>query len=122
MAAVLIIDDDTEHAELVGLLLRDAGHHVTTARSFDEALGDVMRSPPQIVLAGWNVPGGTALDVRDALESHGLGHVPLVAMTGMPLEPERLVEFAAVLVKPFPATQLVDLVHGLLGPADPVRL
>lgn len=121
MAAILIVEDDAELAEVIALLLKDAGHHVTTACCFDDALGAVMRSPPQIVLADWNVPGGTALDLRDALESHGLGHVPLVAMTGMTVAPERLAEFAAVLPKPFPATELVDLVHGLLGPADPAR-
>jgi CheY-like chemotaxis protein len=121
MGAILIVEDDAELAEVVGLLLQDAGHQVTTASSYDEALGVVMRGPPQIVLADWNVPGGTALDLRDELESRGLGHVPVVAMTGMPVEPERLVEFAAVLTKPFPASRLVDLVHGLLGTADPAR-
>ena len=121
MGSILIVEDDAELAEVVDLLLKDAGHHVTIAASFDEALGVLMRTPPQVVLADWNVPGGGALDLRDELETPGLGHVPVIAMTGMTVEPERFVEFAAVLAKPFPAARLVDLIAGLLGTSEPAR-
>lgn len=122
MAAILIVEDDAELSDVVRLLLEDVGHHVMPAATFDEALGVLMRGPPQVVLADWNVPGGGAVELRAELESRGLGNVPVIAMTGMSIEPERLVEFAAVLPKPFPANELVGLIADLLGesaaPAD----
>ena len=109
MIDILVVDDDAELAEVVGLLLEQAGYTARIARSLEEALARVADARPDVVIADWNMPGGGAGDLRIRLCAIGLDGVPVVVMTGM--SGQSAEGFAAVLPKPFPAERLLQLVE-----------
>ena len=82
--AVLVVEDEQVHRELVAHVLRQRGHHVVTARNGKEALVELARHNVQIVLLDLQMPEMNGLQLASAIrawERGNGGHLPLVAMT-----------------------------------------
>jgi len=82
--AVMVVDDEQVHLELVAHLLRQRGHRVVTARNGREALAELPHHTLQIVLMDLQMPEMDGLQLAAAIrawERGNGGHLPLVAMT-----------------------------------------
>src|SRR5262249_48679247 len=82
--AVLLVEDEQVHRELVAHLLRQRGHHVVTARNGREALVELARHRVQIVLMDLQMPEMDGLQLAGAIrawERGNGGHLPLLALT-----------------------------------------
>jgi diguanylate cyclase (GGDEF)-like protein len=64
---VLVIDDEPDIAELVGVTLRTAGYAVEVAHGGNEGLALASARPPAVVLLDVMMPGITGLQVCEAL-------------------------------------------------------
>ncbi|WP_425097764.1 PP2C family protein-serine/threonine phosphatase [Tropicibacter sp. S64] len=78
---VLLVDDSLSQLKMVGLMLKRWGFEVMTAESGPEALGICARTPPDLVLSDWMMPGMDGLEFCrrfKAMQSDGYGYFILL--------------------------------------------
>ncbi len=133
--AILVIEDDSEVRDLLEVLLRDAGHRVTSAPDGTAAVDLVTHGTarPDLILADYNLPGGMdGLQAVARLRTHLHLQIPVVILTG-DISTGTLRDIArddcVQLYKPVKPGELLHVVHGLLpippavpagGPGPPV--
>jgi CheY-like chemotaxis protein len=121
---ILVVDDNTDAADSLTLLLRVLGHVVRTAYDGPTALDLVRAQPPDVVLLDIGLPGTSGLEVaRRMRQDLGLTDALLVALTGYGQDEDRRrseeAGFNAHLVKPVDLDALHDLLaHAPLQVAD----
>jgi len=113
---LLLIDDNAPVRETFGYILQRAGFHVTEAAGGVDGLRQLRETPPDLVLTALEMPDLSGWEVaREANRLHP--DLPIVLVTGNPdaleVEPNLRGAVRAVLLKPFGARQLLDVVGGL---------
>ncbi|MEI2414569.1 sigma-54 dependent transcriptional regulator [Orrella sp. JC864] len=63
MPHLLIVDDDQAIRELLGEIGRHSGYSVSLAASVEDAVRELERQPPQLVLTDVRLPGASGLDI-----------------------------------------------------------
>jgi len=102
---ILVVDDNVDAAEGLGLLLRQMGHDVQVAHDGHAALEAARMNRPQLVLLDLSMPGVDGYKVVERLRTDKrFAQVPFVAVTGSDGDDirRRSLEagFSQVLVKP----------------------
>jgi two-component system, chemotaxis family, CheB/CheR fusion protein len=85
LGAILVVEDDIDVRELLGLLLQNNGYHVATAADGVAALALVNRGTvrPNLVIADYNLPNGMdGLEVIKRVRDKLQRDVPAVILTG----------------------------------------
>jgi CheY-like chemotaxis protein len=111
---ILVVDDNKDAAQSLGLLLKLSGHEVRTAYDGPAALEAVRTEAPEIVLLDIGLPRMDGLEVaRRMRQELGLKDILLVALTGYGQEEDRRrsqeAGFNAHLVKPLDLEELREL-------------
>jgi CheY-like chemotaxis protein len=109
---VLVVDDDEDMVEVLELLLHDAGYATRTATNGERALECVARSMPALILLDMLMPVMNGWQfAREFRARYGPG-VPIVVATAAEHVQRRgdEIDAAAVLPKPFEASDLLRLV------------
>ena len=74
-ARILVVEDESDLAELVAFNLRQAGHTVSTAANGSTALAEVQRKRPDLIVLDVMLPDITGVEVcrrlRRQEDSHG---------------------------------------------------
>jgi YesN/AraC family two-component response regulator len=118
---VLVVDDDDDTRERIGVILEKAGACVTTMASARRALAALQRMRPHILLIDIGLPNEDAYAlIRKARALfHERGeHIPAVALTPPNLEAVREANpagFQIHMTSPPPSTQLIDVIADLTG-------
>jgi PAS domain S-box-containing protein len=87
---ILVVDDNSDSAESMALLLRASGHEVHTAHDGASALEQAHAHKPEIVLLDIGLPGMSGYTVAKRLRDiPELGAATLIAMTGYGQEEDR---------------------------------
>jgi PAS domain S-box-containing protein len=87
---VLVVDDNVDAAETLGMLLQESGHDVRTAFDGPTALEVALEYRPEVVLLDIGLPGLDGFEVAKRLRQQpALGSVVLVAMTGYGQDSDR---------------------------------
>jgi CheY-like chemotaxis protein/anti-sigma regulatory factor (Ser/Thr protein kinase) len=112
--SILVVDDNTDGANSLGMLLRLSGHQVRTVYDGPSALAAAREIIPEVMLLDIGLPGMNGLEVaRHVREDESLKHIILVALTGYGQEEDRQrtqsAGFNAHLVKPVDLEQLERL-------------
>jgi len=123
MKTVLIVDDEYAIVDALQGLLADEGYHVLTAANGQEALAQIAKTKPDLVLVDVMMPvmGGREL-VRALAADPATAHLPVVMMSAAPREilfpngPD--VPITAFLPKPFAVGQLLRLLQRLLAQGE----
>jgi DNA-binding NtrC family response regulator len=107
MTKVLVVDDEAGIRESLSLALRDE-FEVTTAASAEEALDQIKRSPPEVMILDQSMPGMSGLGLLEMLDGHGLpGTVMLSGRMDVKLARQALHLGAEdMMSKPFDVVQL----------------
>jgi CheY-like chemotaxis protein len=118
---LLLVEDHDDSRDALALWLDHFGATVMQARDAEEALAVLGSEPrPDVILCDIHLPGmdGCALLQRIKGEL-GLGHVPVIAVTGDPRF-GRLKEagFDALMLKPFSARHIGALILRVLDARD----
>ena len=117
---ILIVDDEVHIVHVLSLKLRNAGYEVCTARDGIEALEVAQVEAPDLVLADYQVPRLSGLELCQRLKRR-LGDVPAVIFTarGFALEQGSMAAAGVrtCLQKPFSPREVLDIVDSLLEPA-----
>jgi CheY-like chemotaxis protein len=116
-APVLVVDDDDDVRETLGMLLELEGFAVRSAANGREALPWLLGPPgaerPRAVLLDLRMPVMTGWDVIEALRGEGrLGEVPIVLCTS---SPEDAPEGFPIVPKPVDLDELLATLRRTLG-------
>ena len=116
VARVLIVDDEPNIREVVGLYLRRDGHDVVSASDGEEALDLFRRSKPDLVVLDLMLPRLSGLEVCRRMQAQR--RVPLIMLTARGEEEERIVGLSLgaddYIVKPFSPRELAARVTAVL--------
>jgi signal transduction histidine kinase len=119
---ILVVDDNLDAAESLGLLLRQVGHDVTLAHEGETALALAPSVRPSVVLLDLGLPGIDGLELCRLLRRQGLDEALMVAITGYGQESDRKrtreAGFDKHLVKPVAFDALVELLASVPGPGN----
>lgn len=122
MAKVLIVDDDDLFRTMLTEMVGREGHTVMTAVNGDDALRQVERNRPDIVLTDILMPEKDGIELIMALMKRE-HKIPVIAMSGgrraispeFNLESARLMGVASTLNKPFTRDTLRRALQDALG-------
>lgn len=116
MAKILVVDDEPNIREVVGLYLRQDGHAVVVAADGEEALRLYRQARPDLVVLDLMLPGLSGLEVCRRIQ--GERRVPLIMLTAKGEEEDRIVGLGVgaddYVVKPFSSRELVARVAAVL--------
>jgi two-component system KDP operon response regulator KdpE len=76
---ILVVEDDTSFAKVLGTSLRTHGYRVQVAKTGEQALNRIERDPPAVVLLDLRLPGIDGIEVCRRLRSWTA--VPIVVLT-----------------------------------------
>lgn len=121
-AKVLIVDDEPNIVVSLQFLMKKAGFETSIARDGDEALLEVERFRPDLMLLDVMMPHRDGYQVCQQLRSDGWTDLKIVMLTAKGRESEVTKGLAlgadAYVTKPFSTSGLVDTVTRLLGGSD----
>ena len=118
-ARVLIVDDEPNIVVSLQFLMRKGGFETSVARDGEEALLEVERFRPDLVLLDVMMPRKDGYEVCQQLRSSGWDDLKIVMLTAKGRESEitkgLVLGADAYVTKPFSTSDLVDTVTRLLG-------
>ncbi|HUL75248.1 MAG TPA: response regulator transcription factor [Vicinamibacterales bacterium] len=127
MSRVLVVEDNTDIAELVRHYLERAGHAVDIASSGSEAVPRARKAAPDLVVLDLMLPGMDGLLVCQALRRDpATAAIPVIMLTARGEEADRVrgLELGAddYVTKPFSPKELVARVAALLRRVERSRV
>jgi len=116
---LLCVDDDKKNLELLEVLLSPLGYELKFSESGEDALKQIEREIPDLILLDIMMPGMTGLEVLERLRSEEKTRlVPVVLVTALNGEMDRIKGFDMgcddFISKPFNETELIARVRSLL--------
>lgn len=107
---ILTVDDDPGILLLLGLRLKAAGYEVVTAQSGEEALAQIARSRPDLVISDLRMPGMDGMALFEHIRSTD-PDLPFIMITadGSPLDASDAIArgIFCFMSKPFDSKQLL---------------
>lgn len=130
---ILIVEDEEDIQELIRYNLDQEGYHAIIVGSGEEALSEVNRNPPRLILLDLMLPGMGGIEVCKTLKSNPKSlNIPIIMLTARSEESDIIVglELGAedYITKPFSPKVLLARVRACLRrkmkeiPADHVAL
>ncbi|WP_181373226.1 ATP-binding response regulator [Massilia glaciei] len=115
---VLIVDDNVDAADMLGMFVESLGHRVWIDTSADAARVTAMERHPQVCLLDIGLPGMDGNELARRLRAHpGTAGAVLVAITGYGQEQDRISSMQAGFdhhfVKPVDTARLKDLLGAI---------
>jgi two-component system alkaline phosphatase synthesis response regulator PhoP len=118
---VLIVDDEPNIVLSLEFLMNQRGYETRVARDGDEALAEVERFQPDLVLLDVMLPRRDGFEVCQALRAEGWSELKILMLTakGRDVEIEKGLALGAdgYVTKPFSTAELVARVADMLGDA-----
>jgi len=116
---LLIVDDDDSVAEMLEMILRNAGYEVRRSASGEEALQQIFKAPPDALICDVLLPGIDGYTLCKRVRQHPLTKtLPILMLTAQGDISAKIAGFEAgandYLAKPFEPPELVYRVKNLL--------
>jgi two-component system, OmpR family, phosphate regulon response regulator PhoB len=126
MTSVLLVDDERDLLSLLDFNLRAAGFETSLATTGEQALAQVRRRVPDLVVLDLMLPDVSGTEVCRQLKSDPrTKHVPVVMLTAKGDEVDRVVGFELgaddYVTKPFSVRELVLRLKAVLRRSGPSR-
>ena len=118
-ARILVVEDESDLAELVAFNLKQAGHLVTTAGDGSTALAEIQRQTPDLVVLDVMLPDISGLEVcRRLRRAEATASIPVLMLTAKGEEVDRVVGFEVgaddYVTKPFSPRELLLRIEAIL--------
>lgn len=117
MPLIVIAEDEFLIADVLAVILEDAGYEVASASHGLEALGLVRERRPSLVITDFKMPVMTGLELAQAMRADDeLAHILVVLVSGAQGNVGRAHPnvFDAVLDKPYHEKELIEAVSRLI--------
>ena len=79
MTHIMVVDDDQDLAEMLGIVLTGAGYEVDLVNSGDQVMSIFQTNKPDLVLLDVMLPGLSGIEVAKEIRTHSM--VPIVMLT-----------------------------------------
>jgi DNA-binding response OmpR family regulator len=117
-AHILVVEDEVDLADLVAFNLREGGHEVAVAHNGANALAEVARQRPDLVLLDVMLPDISGFEVcRRLRRSAETARIPVIMLTAKAEEIDRIVGFEVgaddYVIKPFSPRELTLRVEAI---------
>jgi len=122
---VLLVEDDAEASEILGVVLAERGARVRSAHDYDEALAALQQAWPDVLVSDIGLPGRDGYEllrrIRELEAVRGGAHLPAIALTAF-ARPQDLQKTLAAgfdlhLAKPLKPHMLVEAIARSRRPA-----
>jgi CheY-like chemotaxis protein len=128
MGKILLVDDDIEFAEVLSEQIRTAGHAVQSISDSENAVAACLSEKdalsPDVIIVDLYMPRQDGIQVIAALRQAGI-KTPIIAISGGgSIRFTKMLEVAKVLganfslAKPFPASELLELIDRYVPPQE----
>jgi two-component system alkaline phosphatase synthesis response regulator PhoP len=116
---VLVVDDEIHIVHVVAIKLRSYGYEVLSAENGAEALELARQAGPDIIVADFQMPIMTGLELVEKLRAEKeTADIPVIMLTarGFAIEPQQKekLQIAEFLSKPFSPKELLRCVEDIL--------
>ena len=123
MRSVLIVDDEPNIVLSLQFLMKKAGFDVRTARDGEEALAEIARSAPDLVLLDVMMPKRDGFDVCQTVRANPAWQgirIVLLTAKGRDVEREKGLALGAddYVTKPFSTRDVLARIEKLVPPPD----
>jgi two-component system phosphate regulon response regulator PhoB len=127
MTSVLVVEDESAIAELIGINLRHAGFEVKLAADADAAQREVDRVLPDLVLLDWMLPSQSGVQLARRWRGDArTRELPLIMLTARAEEADKITGLDAgaddYLTKPFSTKELLARIRAVLRRKAPETL
>ena len=121
---LLIVEDDLQLQEVLGLTLQNAGYRVLKAGSVRQAELIARETLPQMVLLDWMLPDTPGLSFARRLRSEPrTAGIPIIMLTGRDCESDKVTGLEAgvddYLIKPFSPRELLARIKAVMRRCAP---
>lgn len=116
---ILVVDDDQPILTLMRNILREFGFETHTANSGTQAIQLARETPPHLILLDLKMPGMTGEEVIAGLRGTGVAEVPILILSGDPLESHEIARLgvSGAIQKPFDVSALIEQIRAYVGAA-----
>ena len=123
MRSVLIVDDEPNIVLSLQFLMKKAGFDVRTARDGEEALAEIARAAPDLVLLDVMMPKRDGFDVCQTVRANPAWQgirIVLLTAKGRDVEREKGLALGAddYVTKPFSTRDVLERIEKLVPPPD----
>ena len=123
---ILVVEDESDLALLLGYNLEAEGYVIETVERGDEAELRLAEQPPDLVILDWTLPGVSGLEICRRLRARETTRtLPVIMLTARGQEAERVRGLSVgaddYVVKPFSVPELMARVRALLRRSRPER-
>ena len=120
--SVLVVDDEANILLSLEFLMKKAGYEVRLARDGEEALAEIGKARPDLVLLDVMMPKRNGFEVCEAIRANSewrAVRVILLTAKGRDIEREKGLALGAddYITKPFSTREVVERVTAWIGPA-----
>ena len=127
MSRILVVEDESAIAELVGINLRHAGFEVAIAADAEQAQAEVDAVVPDLVILDWMLPGQSGLQLARRWRGQARTRaLPVIMLTARVLDVDKVTGLDAgaddYLTKPFSPTELMARIRAVLRRKSPEAL
>jgi CheY-like chemotaxis protein len=113
---ILVVEDEYDVQQVVAEILRDEGYQVSVCGNGREAISQLRKHCPDVVVMDVMMPLLSGLQVLEEMEkSPGLKDVPVILMSEVSLPRSEPPRWRAFLRKPFRLEQLLNAVKRVSG-------
>jgi two-component system, OmpR family, response regulator MtrA len=132
MTLIMVVEDDQDLAEMLGIVLNGAGYEVDLVSRGDEAMEVFRAQKPDLVLMDVMLPGIDGVEIVRQIRTESM--VPIVMLTARIETPDKVAGLEAgaddYMVKPFEESELLARLKVRLrrapaapaAPAEPLKL
>ncbi|MGB0664024.1 MAG: hybrid sensor histidine kinase/response regulator [Pontibacterium sp.] len=119
---LLVVDDSLSARKSLAVLLKDTGYEVVTAIDGVDALNQMRRERPDLILTDFEMPRMTGTELAEMVRSRDeTAHIPMIMISSRSAAKHRAeadkAGISAYVTKPWTETKLLEQVEALLNPA-----
>lgn len=120
LPVIMVVDDSLSARKSLAMLLKDAGFEVHTAIDGIDAMRQIEKKLPHLIITDLEMPRMNGMELASAIVSHNeTAHIPVIMITSRSTQKHRVEAAAAgvsaYLTKPWNENELLDHVETLLG-------
>ena len=117
---ILVVDDSLSARKTLETLLKDTGYEVMTAIDGLDALNQMRKRPPDLVITDMEMPRMGGIELSTVIRNRNeTAHLPVIMITSRSTEKHRTeavdAGVSAYLTKPWSENQLLDQIDDLLA-------
>jgi two-component system phosphate regulon response regulator PhoB len=118
-ANILVVEDEPAIQELLAFNLQQAGHHVLSAGSAEQASALLRGALPDLILLDWMLPGTSGIEFARRLKSESFSKsIPIIMLTARGEERDKIAGFETgaddYITKPFSPRELMARIKAVL--------